>query len=72
MAREDKLLNQGFFKTHEELIQFAEKLETIYRNPERKDLRWQLAIDEDLISESIVQCEFVNWLNMVISTSDET
>ncbi len=72
IAREDKLLKQGFFKTHEDMIQFADKLETIFRNPERKDFRWQLAIDKDLISESIVQCEFMNWLKkMVISTSKE-
>jgi len=73
MAREEKLIELGFFKSHEDMMQFVDKLETIHRNPERKDLRWQLAIDKDLISESIVQCEFVNWLKkMVISTSDET
>ena len=67
IAREEKLVEQGFFKSHEDMIQFVDKLETIYRNPERKDLRWQLAIDEDLISESIVQCEFVNWLKKMVT-----
>ncbi len=73
MAREEKLIELGFFKNHEDMTQFVEKLDTIHRNPERKDLRWQLAIDKDLLTESIVQCEFVNWLNnMVIPTSEGT
>lgn len=66
VAREEKLTQQGFFKNHNELEQYVEKLEILALNPNRKDLRWQLAIDGDLLSDSIRQCEFINWLNKIV------
>jgi hypothetical protein len=44
----------------------VEDLETIFKDPTRKDLRWQYAIDDDLLSDSIRQLEFVNWLNKIV------
>jgi len=66
VAREKKLTEQGYFRNHDDLLHYVQKLETIFANPGRKDLRWQLAIDDDLISEPIIQCEFVNWLKKVV------
>ena len=34
--------------------------------PDRKDLRWQLDIGEDLVSPDIRQLEFRNWLRYVV------
>ena len=66
VARGKKLINKGFLKNHDEMINFVENLETIHNDPSRKDLRWQFAIDDDLLEDSIRQCEFVNWLNKVV------
>ena len=65
MAREERLVKQGFFQGHADLVEYVDRLEALAADPERKDLRWQLGIDDDVLSESIRQCEFINWLNIV-------
>jgi len=66
VAREKKLAKAGFFRGHEDLIDLVERMESLAREPNRKDLRWQLAIDDDVLSDSIRQCEFVNWINKLV------
>jgi GMP synthase (glutamine-hydrolysing) len=66
VAREKKLIKAGFFRSHEDLIGLVDRMEALAKEPDRKDLRWQLAIDDDVLSDSIRQCEFVNWLNKLV------
>ena len=66
VAREDKLIKKGFLKNHTDMINFVENLESIFNQPSRTDLRWQYAIDDDLLEDTIRQKEFVNWLNKVV------
>jgi GMP synthase (glutamine-hydrolysing) len=65
-AREPKLVPEGFFRDHEDLVRYVEKLETLHRNPDRKDLRWQLDIDDDVLSDQVRQAEFRNWIGKVV------
>ena len=44
-------------------MEYVEQLEMISKDSSRKDLRWKLAIDDDLLSDDIRELEFVNWLN---------
>ena len=66
VAREKKLIAAGFFRGHEDLMDLVDRMEALAAEPDRKDLRWQLAIDDDVLSDSIRQCEFVNWLNKLV------
>ncbi|MHC4556592.1 MAG: type 1 glutamine amidotransferase [Planctomycetota bacterium] len=66
VAREKKLIAAGFFSNHKDLMDYVDRMEALAREPSRKDLRWQLAIDDDVLSDSIRQCEFVNWLNKLV------
>jgi GMP synthase (glutamine-hydrolysing) len=66
VAREKKLVAAGFFKGHEDLMDLVDRMEALAKEPDRKDLRWQLAIDDDVLSDSIRQCEFVNWINKLV------
>ena len=66
VAREKKLIKAGFFRSHEDLVDLVDRMEALAKEPDRKDLRWQLAIDDDVLSDSIRQCEFVNWLNKLV------
>jgi hypothetical protein len=65
-ARAPKLLAEGFFQNQEALRQYVEKLETLYQYPDRKDLRWELDIDDDVLSDQVRQAEFRNWINKVV------
>jgi GMP synthase (glutamine-hydrolysing) len=66
MARATKLVAEGFFQSHEDLVQYVEKLDTLHQNPNRKDLRWQLNIDDDVLSDQVRQVEFRNWINKLV------
>jgi GMP synthase (glutamine-hydrolysing) len=66
VAREPKLVAESFFRNHEDLLQYVDKLETLARNPGRKDLRWQLDIDDDVLSDQVRQVEFRNWINKLV------
>lgn len=66
VAREKRLVAAGFFRGHEDLMVLVDRMEELAQEPDRKDLRWQLAIDDDVLSDSIRQCEFVNWLNKLV------
>ncbi len=65
-AREPKLVREGFFRNHEDLAQYVEKLETLSQHPDRKDLRWQLDIDDDVLSDEARQVEFRNWIQKLV------
>lgn len=65
-AREPKLLKECFFQTHDELARYVDKLEALSREPNRKDLRWQLDIDDDVLSDQVRQVEFRAWINRLV------
>ena len=66
VAREEKLTKAGFFSCHEDMVELVEKMQLLAKEPDRKDLRWQLAIDDDVLLDSIRQCEFINWINKLV------
>jgi GMP synthase (glutamine-hydrolysing) len=65
-AREPKLLPEGFFRDHEDLVDYVSRLEMLYSDPTRKSLRWQLDIDDDVLSDEVRQLEFRNWINKLV------
>ena len=66
VAREERLLREGFFKEGAELVSLVERMEALHSAPERKDLRWQLAIDDDVLDADRRQIEFANWLRALV------
>ena len=62
VARADKLTSEGYFNSHDDMMNYINILETIANEPNRKDLRWMAGIDDDLLKDNIRQLEFVNWL----------
>ena len=66
LAREEKLTHENYFRDHKDIVEYSAQLETISQDPTRKDLRWKLAIDDDLISDDIRELEFANWIKHLI------
>jgi len=66
IAREAKLIELGFFRQTEELKIQVDKMKQLYKDSDRKDLRWQLAIDDDVLSDEIKECEFRNWIRELV------
>lgn len=66
VAREKKLTELGFFRGHDDFQEYVDRLEALNAEPQRKDLRWQLGIDDDILSADIRQCEFRNWVDTLI------
>ena len=66
-CRRDALVQEGFFASHDVLDTYRGWMETLSGEPDRKDLRWLLALDDDLVKDEIRQLELKNWLvNLVI------
>lgn len=66
IAREEKLIKGGFFRHPDELQSLVDKMKALYKEPDRKDLRWQLVIDDDVLSSDIKECEVKNWINELV------
>lgn len=62
LAREERLVRQGLFRDHEEVVAYVDKLEQLHADASRKDLRWQMKIGDDVIAAEHRTCEFRNWL----------
>jgi len=65
MAREKVLIDHGFFKGHDDTQAYVNKMEELFREPDRTDLSWQLGVDEDIIDDTIRQSDFKNWLDYI-------
>lgn len=66
LARREPLRREGFFASDEEVDTHVAALEALDREPDRKDLRWCLAIDDDVLDEDRRQVEFRNWLRVCV------
>jgi len=71
MAREEKLTNLGFYEGHEDLQLMVDRMRLLHEQQDRKDLRWQLAIDDDVLDDAVRQCEFGNWIEKLVKPSLE-
>ncbi len=65
-ARAGKLLREQFFQSAEDLAGYVDNLETLNNDPGRKDLRWRLDIDDDVLAAGVRQREFRNWIQHVV------
>ncbi len=66
LARSEILIALGFYQGHDELEAHVNRMKALCQSPHRKDLRWQLAIDDDLLDPRVRQGEFINWLNTFV------
>ncbi len=66
VAREPKLVPEGFFRNGADLEAHVERLEALAAEPDRKDLRWQLAIDDDILDAKVRQTEVANWVEHLV------
>ena len=66
VLHQEKLIAQGFFRSAENLAPHVNRMEALFKDPNRKDLRWQLAIDDDVLSDDTRQREFINWIHRLV------
>ena len=66
VARRQRLLDEGFFTDEIAFQTYVTDLETLHDQPERRDLRWRLGIDDDVLDPSRRQLEFRNWLERLV------
>ncbi len=66
VARADYLIKEGFFADRAALGAKVQRMEALASDPSRKDLRWDLAIGDDILDDRIRQCELRNWVQKVV------
>lgn len=70
VARTERLLNENFASEKSEIDALVARMEALAAEPDRKDLRWQLAIDDDVLDADIRQAEFRNFVkHLVVPTA---
>jgi GMP synthase (glutamine-hydrolysing) len=65
ITRKQALISEGFFKEGRDFDTHIKRLETLAEYPENTSLRWQLGIDDDVLSVDVRQREFGNWLRFL-------
>ncbi len=66
VARADYLIKEGFFADRASLDAKVQRMETLASDPSRKDLRWDIAIGDDILDDRTRQCELRNWVLKVV------
>jgi GMP synthase (glutamine-hydrolysing) len=66
VARGENLIKEGFFADRSALDHRVARMEALARDPWRTDLRWDLAMGDDLLDERIRWCELRNWLHHLV------
>lgn len=61
-CREEKLISIGFFSDSTEVRDYTNRLDALYEDPGRKDVAWNLGIDEDILDQDIRFLEARNWI----------
>lgn len=65
-CRKQRLLAMGLFKDESSLRSYVHDLEQLHLDPSRRDLRFRLGIDDDVINEERRCSEVVQWINYVV------
>ncbi len=66
IAREERLIKQGWFKDHGDMMRYVENFEAVHNDPTLKHIRWQLKIDDSIVEDDQRECEFVNWIKYAV------
>ena len=66
VARADPLIKEGFFADRAALDAKVQRMEALASDPRRKDLRWDVAVEDDILDDRIRQCELRNWVRKMV------
>src|SRR5712692_6440904 len=66
VARADSLIKEGFFADRAALEAKVHRMEALASDPSRKDLRWDVAVEDDILDDQIRQCELRNWVRKMV------
>ena len=66
VARADPLIKEGFFADRAALEAKVQRMEALASDPSRKDLRWDVAVGDDILDDGIRQCELRNWVRKMV------
>jgi GMP synthase (glutamine-hydrolysing) len=66
IARRKPLAEEGFFPDEQAVLDYAEQLTRLYRDPGNTDLQEQLKVGPDVLTEEIRECELRNWIDYLV------
>ncbi len=65
-CRKQKLVEKGLFDDVDTAQSFVDKLELLYQDPSRRDLAFQLGLDDDVLNEDVRRAEVHNWIDQLV------
>ena len=69
IARKAPLAKEGFFDEESEVETLVDKMIALSKDPENSDLRQELNVNDDILSDKIRQAEVENWLKFLVIPS---
>ncbi|MFQ5410412.1 MAG: type 1 glutamine amidotransferase, partial [Anaerolineales bacterium] len=66
IARKAPLVKEGFFEAEAGVERLVENMTMLSENPGDVELRAEIAVGDDILSDSIRQCEVRNWLARLV------
>lgn len=69
IARGENLIKEGFFADRTTLEGKVERMTALSRDPSRKDLRWDMVLDDDILDDNLRRLELRNWLDKLVIPS---
>ena len=65
-CRASRLIKMGFFEDEEALADYTNKLDIVHNDAGRKDVKWALGIDSDVLDASTRHRELHNWIKHLV------
>jgi GMP synthase (glutamine-hydrolysing) len=62
----DGMVTEGFVRTREDAISYADDLTTLDDNRDRIDLAWRLGLDSEVLNDDRRVSEIRNWINLQV------
>ena len=62
----DSMVTEGFVRSREEAIAFADDLTALDINRNRTDLAWRLGLNSEVLDDAQRVIEISNWINMQV------
>jgi GMP synthase (glutamine-hydrolysing) len=62
----EDLIEDGLARSHADVAAYAEEIESLHLNPERRDLAWRLGLDEQVTNQDERQTELRNFIGHLV------
>lgn len=65
-ARAGALIKEGFFSNTQAVVTYADRMRTLYEQPDSAEPRQELSVGPDILEAEVRECELRNWIDHLV------